>query len=119
MKFKALLKGDSSRYEIKSLISRTNDKFVSDLALFLFALEEISADTADSIIKEVEDISEKNECRSLSSLSVSGEDIKSLGISGKEIGNTLSHLLDEVMKDNIKNEREILLEYAKNNRVTD
>ena len=47
---------------------------------------------------------------SISQLAIGGEDLISLGYSGREIGKTLSHLLDEVIKDPTLNTRERLLE---------
>ena len=47
---------------------------------------------------------------SISQLAIGGEELISLGYSGREIGKMLSHLLDEVIKDPTLNTRERLLE---------
>lgn len=46
---------------------------------------------------------------SLSELAVGGEDMKTLGFSGREIGDTLNRLLTMTARDEVKNEREALL----------
>lgn len=51
---------------------------------------------------------------SLSALKVGGEDMKALGFSGKEIGNSLERLLEMTATDEVKNEREALLLAARN-----
>ena len=58
----------------------------------------------------VSEIEAKNECFSLKSLAVDGDDIIALGIPrGKEIGKALSVLLNAVIEGELINEKEILL----------
>lgn len=57
---------------------------------------------------------EKRPCLSLRSLAISGSDIISLGLaSGKEVGAMLSRLLDAVIEDPSLNEKEKLIDIAK------
>lgn len=53
-------------------------------------------------------------CMKLCQLKVNGKDMISLGIKGKEIGETLNALLSEVIEENLPNEREALLAAAVN-----
>jgi tRNA nucleotidyltransferase (CCA-adding enzyme) len=52
----------------------------------------------------------------LKDLSVDGRDMMALGYSGKEIGEILDLLLNVVLEDETKNDREVLLDIAANNR---
>lgn len=67
---------------------------------------------------EYEDILRRRECWQLKDMAVSGNDIKALGMQGKEISETLEYLLNQVMEEKIFNRREDLLkaaeEYKKN-----
>ncbi len=59
---------------------------------------------------QFEEIIKNNECCSLKQLSISGEDVKSLGIAeGKEIGNILNELLEKVISGEVENDREELI----------
>ena len=52
---------------------------------------------------------ENHECVSLKDLAVNGDDMKALGLRGPEIRETMERLLMMVLRDEIANEREILL----------
>ena len=57
---------------------------------------------------------EENACLSLKDLAVNGRDLMQLGIpSGKELGKCLQSLLDAVLDEKLPNEREALLQGAK------
>lgn len=53
-------------------------------------------------------------CLSLKDLKVNGNDLLALGLRGREIGAALESLLDRVLEGQLPNEREALLEAAKN-----
>lgn len=55
----------------------------------------------------------KNDCCTLKSLALTGNDLMSIGIKGKEIGEFLNKALDLVMKEPDKNNREVLLNIIK------
>ena len=62
----------------------------------------------------VKRIREKDACLSLKTLAVSGDDLLSLGYpEGREIGRTLSSLLDAVLDERLPNERDALLAEAR------
>lgn len=73
------------------------------------------------VLKGAESLSEGNIqrikrdgfCPSIQSLALDGNDLVKLGISGKEIGETLSYLLDAVTEDPSMNDREKLMELVK------
>ena len=52
-------------------------------------------------------------CFSLSHLAVKGDDLLAMGLQGKVIGDTLRALLDRVIEGELPNDKQMLLEYAK------
>ena len=67
-------------------------------------------DTLDALYAEIK---ENKEVFSVKNLAIDGNDLIELGASGKKIGEILNTLLDVVMDDATKNEKEILIEIAK------
>ena len=60
------------------------------------------------------EIKAENACLQLKDLAVNGNDLLALGLTGKQIGETLNSLLEQVMDDVLPNDRSVLLEAAKN-----
>lgn len=65
-------------------------------------------DELESILNNV---LKKNECFSVKSLAVNGNDMKSLGFIGKEIGDALNILVDAVIDNKVENVKEKLVNY--------
>ena len=64
-------------------------------------------DTIETILNEV--IAE-NACTTLKDLAITGKDLITLGIpAGKKIGEILNQLLEDVINENLENEKEVLL----------
>ena len=64
-----------------------------------------------------QEILDREECFSLSSLAVNGDDLITLGIpAGKEIGEALQFLLQAVIDEKCENDREQLLKYCLKHR---
>lgn len=62
----------------------------------------------------LEEVLNNNECFSLKDLDISGKDLISIGYKpGKELGNTLNKLLEMVVNEDIKNDKYLLLQFAK------
>ncbi len=59
----------------------------------------------------LEEIRQEDACLSLRDLAVNGHDLIALGITGKAIGQTLNHLLEQVLDEALPNDRETLLAY--------
>ena len=57
-----------------------------------------------------------NDCRSLKQLSVNGDDLAQIGLTGQEIGAALRRALDFVMKNPKNNKKETLLALIKNEK---
>ena len=58
----------------------------------------------------------ENACLSLKDLAVNGRDIQSLGITGPAVGETLKQLLELVLDEQVPNEKNALLQAAKDRR---
>ena len=58
------------------------------------------------------EIDAENSCLSLRDLAVNGHDLMALGYTGKEIGQALQKLLDQVLDETLPNEKTALLEAA-------
>lgn len=68
----------------------------------------------DEVERIYAEIMEKNECISLKTLEITGNDLLMLGVpKGKQIGVILNQLLDEVLQNPENNTREYLIEKAK------
>ncbi len=90
---------------------------------FLYLLDEVSrADIlaqnpsmedrltlCDNYINELKKLEEEIPCLKISDLKIDGNDLKNLGFFGKEIGEKLNFLLDKVIKNEVKNEKEELI----------
>ena len=63
-----------------------------------------------ALLKEIRG---ENACLTVRDLAVNGHDLINLGISGKEIGQTLNDLLEQVLDEKLTNEKEALLGYVK------
>ena len=62
----------------------------------------------------IEEIRAEDACLSLRTLAVGGDDLMALGIpKGKQIGQMLQTLLDEVIEERLPNEKGALLQAAK------
>ena len=65
----------------------------------------------EALLKEIE---AENACLTLKDLAVSGHDLIALGFSGPAIGKTQRFLLEQVLEERLPNEKEALLNAAKN-----
>ena len=64
-----------------------------------------------TLLKEIE---AEDSCLSLKDLALNGHDLMALGIQGKAIGQTLTHLLDQVLDEKLPNKKQALLDFLKN-----
>ncbi len=62
---------------------------------------------------ELDAVIEKGEPFSLKDLAVNGNDMLSLGLCGKQIGNALDLLLDKVINNELVNNRNVLIDYVR------
>ena len=67
----------------------------------------------DFIQEILNEVIEENTCTTLKSLAINGKDLISIGIpAGKIIGEILNQLLEDVLAENLSNEKESLLTAA-------
>jgi tRNA nucleotidyltransferase (CCA-adding enzyme) len=64
-------------------------------------------------INELNQIEKNKECYTISNLDINGKILKDLGYNGKEIGEKLSFLLDEVIKNPLLNKKDNLINLLK------
>ena len=64
---------------------------------------------ADAVRAEIDRVLESGECYTLANLAVTGNDLKAIGVTGRDIGKTLNDLLENVMNGHLPNEKEALL----------
>ena len=72
------------------------------------------ARAGETQLKALLQVLKQNPCYRLQDLNITGNDLKEMGLtSGPRIGEVLKYLLDQVMDEKVKNQRECLLEAAK------
>lgn len=67
----------------------------------------------------LDEIENSGECCSLSTIAINGEDIKALGLSGRDISLALRKALDYVIENPDRNEKSILLEFIERSVTND
>ena len=108
----------STKKSIRRLLSKIGEENFKDLIKVWKA--DVKAQNPDLLPKKLENISnvdtkfqeilEKNQCFSLKDLAISGKDLINLGIKpGKEIGEILNKLLEEVIENPEMNDRDKLI----------
>ena len=97
--------GDGLFFELMEL------KKCDNLAKNDFVLEE--NELFDRLMDEGRLLIENNECRSLRSLAVSGNDLMAIGLKGKDVGTALKELLTLVLEEKLPNIKDTLINYAK------
>ena len=68
----------------------------------------------DRVEELLRDLLAQAQCFRIKDLAVNGNDLMALGLHGKAIGQTLQHLLEEVMEDRLPNEKDALLKALQN-----
>lgn len=94
-------------YSMRKLINLTGDNTLS-LIEVMGAINNYNMTNEINMYNRV-----KNDCCTLKSLDLTGNDLMNIGIKGKEIGEVLNKALDLVMKEPDKNNREVLLNIIK------
>ena len=109
-----------TRAQVKTIMSEIGDELFFELIELKkcdnsskseFVLDEIKE--FDQLIAIGHEIIRNDECRSLKQLDINGTELKSLGLSGKDIGEAFNEILKLVMNEKLLNEKTTLLNYAK------
>lgn len=79
----------------------------------LLAGTDYAVDALDTVYNRYRDLLENEKALSIKDLDINGYDLIDLGFNGKQIGDCLSYLLDQVLEEIIENNKEKLLERAR------
>ncbi len=107
-----ILAGNSPVYEVKLLMKAGGDGFPRKVAMYKYSVGLLDAETAAAVIRTAEELRAGGACVRLADLRVSGSDLMSLGFAGPKIGLVLNTLLDRVMREELENDRDVLLRAA-------
>lgn len=109
---------------VKYWLSKIGEEYTKDL--FVVRLSDLKAHNMKRVQKELDAISfsldkidkviENNEPYRIKDLAINGFDLSNLGYKGKEIGDILDYVLNLVINDEIKNDKQEILTYLKLNK---
>ncbi len=100
------------RYTMRQTAGIYSYDFCRMLCLLRYATTQLSAEVRDARLCYIDELAEENPCNTLGQLAIRGQDLQPLGITGAAIGETLRHLLDKVLRDELVNEPTALLAYV-------
>lgn len=100
----------NNKYDIKRIL---NISSINIFNKFIKVKQFFDGNINNELINYINEIQDKDECYSLKQLNISGKDLIALGVSGKHIGIILNQLLDKVMRDELVNDKDQLISYAK------
>lgn len=101
--------GEASDYKsVKRLCRRAGADVARDVLVLKIAL----GCAHGQVLEFYDEIIASGDCLTLRELAVNGEDLRSLGFMGAEIGEALEYLLDRVVEGELENEKKRLLEAA-------
>ena len=75
-------------------------------------------DAIDKVYSRFADLLENEKALTVKDLDINGYDLMSLGFEGKQIGDCLNYLLDQVLEEILENNKEKLLEKAKTYKIS-
>ena len=75
-------------------------------------------DAIDKVYSRFADLLENEKALTIKDLDINGYDLMSLGFEGKQIGDCLNYLLDQVLEEILENNKEKLLEKAKTYKIS-
>ena len=122
-----LIRSHMTRQLTKKAMARLISRLGFDTTLSLLRLQEADMGSKGTGEAKEEDIfptlygfwealREEDACLSIKDLKVDGNDLMALGLKGKEIGDALRQLLEEVMEERLPNEKEALLAFLRQQR---
>jgi tRNA nucleotidyltransferase (CCA-adding enzyme) len=75
-------------------------------------------DAIDKVYSRFADLLENEKALTIKDLDINGYDLMDLGFEGKQIGECLNYLLDQVLEETLENNKEKLLEKAKTYKIS-
>lgn len=103
---------DFDEYSVLKLMGKTSDAFPGEIARLEYVSGRMSEERAHEIGEMCERFALENRPRRVSDLRINGGDLMNIGLSGRAIGDTLEKLLDAVIRGEVENERDKLIEKA-------
>lgn len=97
------------RYTLKKLMGRYGEAFPRELIGFRSAMGQMGAVECADQLAVYAQLQEENPCVTVGQLAVNGKDAAAAGLRGEAIGKTLGKLLDAVMREELPNDRDVLL----------
>lgn len=76
----------------------------------------VETNLVSQVEKRCKELIEEGTCLSIKDLAVDGSDLILLGFEGKEIGNMLTLLLDNIIEEELLNDKDMLIDFALANR---
>ena len=89
------------------------DDFPTKTALYRYALGTLAEETALAAIRTAETLAADGVCVRLAQMNIGGSDLMPMGFEGPKSGAALNTLLDRVLREELENDREVLLDAAK------
>lgn len=99
-----------SEYDLRRLCHKAEISQIRDSLSVQYLLNK--CDNAIEKIKRCEEIFDQDICVNLKQLDIKGHDLFDLGLRGKQISDMLDLILDEVMRDRLKNEKDEILTFV-------
>lgn len=99
------------RHTVKKLMGRYGADFPRELMGFRGAMGLLDAAEREAQLGLYEALAAENPCVTVGQLAVDGKDAAAAGLKGADIGKALSRLLDAVMREELPNERSVLMEH--------
>lgn len=104
------------RLGVKKMLFSLGNRFYTDLlklrlAVFSCLEEKQRCAVISKTLDTVDDIEKSKEVYNISELDINGNDLKNMGYNGEKIGRLLETVLDLVMQDKLKNNREDIIRY--------
>ena len=108
---------DADKVTVKKWLNFAGEKYLKDLMMVKIADAKAHAkgyvvkrqETAENVIKLIDEIIKNNECYTLKQLKIDGKDLKEKGYQGERIASKLQDLLNKVIEGSVENKKEELL----------
>lgn len=108
----ATVQGGFYKHLARILIKELGNKIAILSIHFAALLQENRYNDIITLIDFVNTEVENNSCCSIAQMQINGNDLIDMGFRGKEVGDCLNILLEEIMQDKLENNREYLLKRA-------
>lgn len=100
-------------YAVRRLMKNGGDDFPEKVMLYRYAVGRTDEESACAVIRTAAKLRDCGACVRLSQMNIGGGDLMPLGFAGQKIGLALNTLLERVMREELENDREVLLRAAK------